>query len=144
MMEMRGKPAMHTSPRTTAEAGDEPCNVIHAEAVHRVRRVRRPDHLIAQLGELFSALGDGTRLRIIEALMESELCVCDLGVALGLSQSAVSHQLRLLRHLGLVRARRVGRVVYYALDDDHVRRFFGQGLEHVAHGRGGHAAREGA
>ncbi|MDA2916315.1 metalloregulator ArsR/SmtB family transcription factor [Nitrospinae bacterium AH_259_B05_G02_I21] len=86
------------------------------------------------LAEIFRALGDPTRVRILHALAASELCVCDLAAILGMSQSAVSHQLRLLRSLRLVRHRREGRMVYYALDDDHIEKLLAQGLDHVAHG----------
>jgi ArsR family transcriptional regulator len=73
-------------------------------------------------------------VRIVSLLADAELCVCDLAVALGMSQSAVSHQLRTLRDLRLVRWRREGRQIYYALDDDHVADLFRRGLDHVAHG----------
>ncbi len=86
------------------------------------------------LGELFKALGDPTRLRIISLLLENELCVHTLEAALGMSQSAISHQLRVLRQLHLVRFRKEGRHVYYALDDEHVRELVKQGLLHVEHG----------
>ena len=87
-----------------------------------------------RLAEIFRALGDPTRVRILHALAATELCVCDLAAILGMSQSAVSHQLRLLRSLRLVRNRREGRMVYYALDDDHIEKLMAQGLDHVTHG----------
>ncbi|MBZ0292771.1 MAG: metalloregulator ArsR/SmtB family transcription factor [Anaerolineae bacterium] len=87
-----------------------------------------------RLGELFKALGDPTRLRIISLLLENELCVHTLEVALGMSQSAISHQLRVLRQMNLVRFRKEGRHVYYTLDDDHVHELVKQGLLHVEHG----------
>lgn len=93
------------------------------------------DELAAsQLAELFQALGDATRVRIISALWVGELCVCDLAATLGMSQSAISHQLRLLRQLHLVKRRKDGQMVYYALDDQHVAALFGEGLGHVRHG----------
>jgi ArsR family transcriptional regulator, lead/cadmium/zinc/bismuth-responsive transcriptional repressor len=82
---------------------------------------------------LFSALADPTRLRIIAALEQGELCVCDIAATVGLTTSAASHQLRVLRERGLVRPRRDGRMVYYAIDDEHVRTLFRQAFEHVAH-----------
>ncbi len=88
----------------------------------------------ARLAEVFKTLGDPTRLRIISALAEGEVCVHELANALGMSQSAVSHQLRVLRHQRLVRFRKVGRHVYYALDDEHIHSLFALGLEHLAHG----------
>ena len=86
-----------------------------------------------RLAETFKALGDTTRVRIIAALTGEELSVSDLSDLLELSQSAVSHQLRVLRHLHLVRTRKQGRQVFYALDDDHVVALFEQGLRHVDH-----------
>ena len=86
---------------------------------------------VAALAETFKVLGDTTRVRIIDALSNTELCVQDLADALGLTQSAVSHQLRLLRSMRLVRTRRDGRQIFYTLDDDHIVGLFKQGLEHV-------------
>jgi DNA-binding transcriptional ArsR family regulator len=86
------------------------------------------------LAEIFRALGDPTRVKILHALAVSELCVCDLAAILGTSPSAVSHQLRLLRSLRLVRNRREGRMMYYALDDDHIEKLLAQGRDHVSHG----------
>ncbi len=86
------------------------------------------------LAETFRALSDPTRIRMVSLLADAELCVCDLAAALGMSQSAVSHQLRTLRDLRLVRRRREGRQIFYALKDDHVADLFRRGLEHVAHG----------
>ena len=84
-----------------------------------------------RLAEVFKALSDPSRVRIISALSQSELCVYDLSAALGMSQSAVSHQLRSLRELHLVRYRKEGRHVYYQLDDEHIAELFRRGLEHV-------------
>lgn len=97
------------------------------------------EHLIAvptanRLAEIFKALSDPNRLRLISLLLENEVCVHTLETILGMSQSAISHQLRHLRQLGLVRFRKEGRHVYYALDDQHVRDLFRQGLLHVEHG----------
>ena len=89
------------------------------------------DESAAALAETFKVLGDATRVRILDALSRSELCVCDIARLVGLSDSAVSHQLRLLRSMCLVRPRRDGRQVYYALDDQHIIDLFEQGLEHV-------------
>jgi ArsR family transcriptional regulator len=86
---------------------------------------------VAALAETFKVLGDVTRVRILDTLSRSELCVCDIAQLLGLSESAVSHQLRLLRGMRLVRARRDGRMVFYTLDDQHIVRLFEQGMEHV-------------
>lgn len=88
----------------------------------------------ARLAELFSALSDPTRVRLIAVLLQAELSVGDLAARLGLSHSAVSHQLRGLRQMRLVRVRKAGRQVFYALDDDHIVELFQRGLEHVLHG----------
>jgi DNA-binding transcriptional ArsR family regulator len=86
---------------------------------------------VEALVETFRMLGEGTRVRILDALSRSELCVCDIARVLDVSESAVSHQLRLLRGMRLVRPRRSGRMVFYALDDEHIVRLFEQGLRHV-------------
>ena len=89
------------------------------------------DASVVALAETFKVLGDTTRVRLLDALARAELCVCDIARLLGLSESAVSHQLRLLRGMRLVRPRRAGRMVYYTLDDQHIIGLFEQGLEHV-------------
>ena len=86
------------------------------------------------LAELFSALSDPTRLRIISVLLDTEMNVGEIAAQLEMTESAVSHQLRGLRQMKLVRARKAGRQVFYALDDDHVEKFYRMGLEHVEHG----------
>jgi DNA-binding transcriptional ArsR family regulator len=86
------------------------------------------------LTEIFRVLGDPTRVRILDALSRAELCVGDLAARLGVTESAVSHQLRLLRNTRVVRARREGRMIFYALDDKHVLSLFRQGLRHVQEG----------
>ncbi|MGD2207616.1 MAG: metalloregulator ArsR/SmtB family transcription factor [Anaerolineae bacterium] len=91
------------------------------------------DETAAHLAETFKALSDPTRVRIVSLLTDAELCVCDLAAVLGMSQSAVSHQLRTLRDLRLVRWRREGRQIFYTLDDDHVADLFRLSLDHVAH-----------
>ena len=107
--------------------------LVHVDAVRAARAKLPPVLALAAVGELFAALGDPTRLRIVAALAKEELCVCDLAATIGQSESAVSHQLRLLRTLGIVRARREGRLAYYALDDAHVAALYGQALDHVCH-----------
>ena len=87
--------------------------------------------IVEGLTEIFRVLGDPTRVRILDALSRSELCVGDLALRLGVTESAVSHQLRLLRNTRIVRARREGRMIFYALDDKHVLALFRQGLRHV-------------
>jgi len=90
--------------------------------------------IAARLAELFKALSDPTRLRLLSVLLQGELCVSELAERLGLSPSAVSHQLRGLRQMRLVRMRRAGRRIFYALDDEHISDLFQRGLEHVQHG----------
>lgn len=130
------------------ERVDDACDVFHAhpDVIARIRTQLMRPHSVTALAETFRTLGDPTRLRILDALGQAELCVCDLAALLQLGESAVSHQLRLLRSLRLVRARREGRMVFYALDDEHITRLLGQGLEHVQEdGSGRHrrpAARE--
>ena len=97
------------------------------------------DHRITEetyqnLAEIFKTMGDPTRIKIIHALSQAELCVCDLAEHLGMTQSAISHQLRVLRNVKIVKYRRDGRVVYYSLDDEHILLLFNQGLGHVLHG----------
>jgi DNA-binding transcriptional ArsR family regulator len=111
----------------------EVCDLVQIDLA-RVRKIRAalvaPD-AVRGLADTFSALGDPTRVRILDALSHGELCVCDLAAVLGLSQSAVSHQLRLLRGIRLVRPRREGRIVFYSLDDQHIMSIFKQTLQHV-------------
>ena len=112
---------------------DEVCDLVQID-LNRVRKIRAelvPEDSVAGLADTFSALGDPTRVRILDALSHGELCVCDLAAVLKLSQSAVSHQLRLLRGMRLVRPRRDGRIVFYALDDQHIMSIFRQTLQHV-------------
>lgn len=109
------------------------CEGMHLDAskVAGLRRALLQGPAVAALAETFKLLGDPTRVRILDVLSKSELCVCDIAAMLGSSASAVSHQLRLLRSLRLVRARRDGRLVFYALDDQHIVTLFQQGLRHV-------------
>ena len=112
---------------------DDTCDVFHlAPAKVAALKTRLlPEASVGALAETFKLLGDATRVRILDALSRSELCVCDIARLLGLSESAVSHQLRLLRGVRLVRPRRDGRMIFYTLDDHHIVRLFEQGLEHV-------------
>ena len=115
---------------------NDTCDVFQADA-GRIRSARErllPPATAADLAELFGILGDPTRVRLIGALAGGELCVCDLATLVGLSESAVSHQLRLLRSLRLVRARRDGRLVLYSLADRHILELFDQGRRHVQEG----------
>ena len=122
-------PAVHGA----SEAATPACEHFHAHpsTIAGIRRRLLDERAGAALAELFKALGDRTRVRILDALALAEVCVCDLAALVGLSESAVSHQLRLLRGMRIVRGRRVGRMVFYALDDEHVMGLFEQGLRHV-------------
>jgi len=110
------------------------CNVIHEDVVERVRREMPEEELLYDLAEFFKVFGDTTRIKILCALFSAEMCVCDIAALLGMSQSAISHQLRILKQARLVKYRKDGKVVYYSLDDDHVKKIFDQGLLHIQHG----------
>lgn len=107
------------------------CTVIHEELVEKVRENMPQEEILYDLAELFKVFGDSTRVRILWALDQSEMCVCDIAVLLNMTQSAISHQLRVLKQARLVKNRREGKVVYYSLDDDHVKSIFDQGLSHI-------------
>jgi ArsR family transcriptional regulator len=109
------------------------CDVFHADPVRvaEVRAALPTAETVERLAEVFKALGDPTRVRMLSALSRGELCVCDLASLLGATESAISHQLRLLRSLRVVRARREGRMVFYRLDDEHIVRLLAQGRAHV-------------
>lgn len=107
------------------------CNVVHHDVVELVNAQMLPQTIYEQVSVFFKVLGDPTRLRIIAALSKSELCVCDISNILGMTKSAVSHQLSTLRNAHLVKCRRDGKTVYYTLDDDHVQHMLAAGLEHV-------------
>lgn len=107
------------------------CEVIHEDVVSQVRNKMPEEETLYDLAELFKVFGDSTRIKILWALDESEMCVCDIAVLLNMTQSAISHQLRVLKQAKLVKNRREGKVVYYSLDDDHVKEIFEQGLTHI-------------
>ena len=107
------------------------CNVLHEETVKKVKQKMPEDGFIYDLAELFKVFADSTRMKIIYALLEEELCVCDIANELNMSQSAISHQLRTLKTAKLVKNRKEGKIVYYSLDDEHVKHIFDQGLIHV-------------
>jgi len=107
------------------------CNCIHEDVVARVRRFMPPEEHLMELSDLFKVFADSTRVKILCALSQTEMCVCDIAVLLGMTKSSISHQLRVLKQAKLVKNRREGRVVYYSLADDHVSTIFDQGLLHV-------------
>lgn len=107
------------------------CDVIHAEVVDDVKKRMPSLEDLEDLGKFFKILGDSTRVKIIWALDESEMCVCDIAVLLNMTKSAISHQLKTLKEANLVKFRREGKVVYYSLKDDHVKDIFEKGMEHI-------------
>lgn len=107
------------------------CDVIHENVVNAVKMKMPDENELYDLSDFFKILGDSTRAKIIWALDESEMCVCDLAVLLNMTKSAVSHQLSLLRRDNLVKNRREGKNVFYTLADDHIKGIFEKGLEHI-------------
>lgn len=112
----------------------ECCDFIHAHesVVEKVRQELPDEDTLYDLTELFRIFGDSTRMRILYALFSSEMCVCDIAQLLGMTQSAISHQLKALKNARLVNSRREGKTVFYALADSHVKTIINQGLEHVS------------
>ena len=104
---------------------------VHQHTVDEVLAHMPGDEKLYDLAELFKVFGDSTRIKILYALFEAELCVCDIAQLLGLTQSAVSHQLRVLKSSRLVKPRKEGKTVFYSLADEHVRKIIAQGMEHV-------------
>jgi ArsR family transcriptional regulator len=105
--------------------------IVDQEKIRRVSADLPDEKVITELAETFKVLGDPTRLRIILALLIEELCVCDLSELIGLSQSAISHQLRVLRNLKLVKFQKRGKMVYYSLDDEHIQNLIREAKDHV-------------
>ncbi len=119
--------------KVKAKKDDDLCGVrvVHLQRVKNARKGAIDEKELERLSLLYKALGDPNRLRIAHALKGGEMCVCDLAAFLGVGESAVSHQLRLLRSLALVKARREGQMVFYSLDDEHVEELIEVGLEHA-------------
>ena len=107
------------------------CNVIHEDAVNEVLSKMPNESIFCRLAFLFKLIGDTTRCRILFALDQREMCVCDLSNVLNMTKSSVSHQLATLRRSGIVKCRKSGKEVYYTLDDDHIFKLFEIGLEHI-------------
>ena len=116
-----------------SEFEDEPeeAGQSHGDYVDLVRSDMYDIDRVFDLAELFKIFGDSTRLRIMSALLNHELCVCDISEVLEMNQSAISHQLRVLRTAGLIKVRRCGKSAFYSLDDDHVRKIIEMGFEHI-------------
>ena len=111
-----------------------PCcqaDIVHTDVLNTVRAQLPPDELLYDLAELFKIFGDSTRVKILYALLQNELCVCDIASLLDVTQSAVSHQLRVLKASKLVKFRREGKVIYYSLADQHVMSILSQGMDHI-------------
>jgi DNA-binding transcriptional ArsR family regulator len=107
------------------------CNVIHEEIVDRVKGIMPLEESLYDLADFFKMFGDTTRIKILWALSESEMCVCDLAALLNMTQSAISHQLRILKQVGLAKNRKEGKIVFYSLDDEHIKRILDQGMIHI-------------
>lgn len=107
------------------------CTVVHEDVVKAVREEMLPDRIYERSAAFFKIFGDTTRIRIIAAIDCREMCVCDIANLLGMTKSAVSHQLALLRGADVVKCRRDGKTVYYSLSDDHVRGILESGMEHI-------------
>ena len=108
-------------------------NIIHPGLVEKAARLLPPEEALYDLAELFKVFGDSTRIKLLYALLESEMCVCDLAALLGVTKSAASHQLKALRLANLVKFRRDGQVIYYSLADDHVKYILDIGFDHIRH-----------
>ena len=104
---------------------------IHEDVIQKVKENMPEENVLYNLGEFFKLLGDGTRIKILNALFYSEMCVCDIAALLGMTQSAISHQLRGLKQGRFVKHRKEGKSVYYSLDDEHIKHIIEQGLTHI-------------
>lgn len=113
------------------EEFEEQQNIVDFEKVKRIEKALPSDEIIFDMAEVFKVFGDSTRMKIISALLEDELCVGDIAILTNSTPSAISHQLRVLKQAKLVKFRKEGKVVYYSLDDEHVRQIYERGREHV-------------
>ena len=129
-----GSPGLDSPARNHGGAAAEKISFIDAVSARAARTAMPSDRMVRALAETFSALSDPTRVRIISALGGQELCVFDLARLLGLTGSAISHQLRLLRGQRLVKYRKEGKIAYYSLDDDHIRNLLEECIKHVSVG----------
>ncbi len=109
------------------------CNVIHKDVVENTIKSMPKEYTFSKLAEFFKILGDTTRVKILFTLDKNEMCVCDIANVLGMSKSSISHQLGTLRRSGIVKCRKVGKEVFYMLDDEHVQQVFEIGVEHIEH-----------
>lgn len=109
------------------------CSIIHQDIVEKVLKNMPSDKLFNNLADFFKIFGDTTRSKILWALDQNELCVCDIANILNMTKSSISHQLGTLRRASIVKCKKVGKTVYYSLDDDHVQKLFELGIEHISH-----------
>lgn len=122
------------SDRITNSTDIEKCELtcVHKEIVNKVNEELPDEEILYDLAEFYKVFGDSTRIKILYILSKSEMCVCDISQVLGVSQSAVSHQLRMLKQMKLVKYRREGKSVFYSLSDHHIELILSQGLEHIS------------
>lgn len=133
-MQGRKRQRVITAPSSNrSKASPDVCKVavIHEDKVRALKERLLSGRIVQGVAEIFKVMGDPTRAQIVHTLAQEELCVCDLAAILGMGVSAVSHHLRVLRNLRLVKFRKDGRIVYYSLDDEHVMSIFTEGLRHV-------------
>ena len=111
----------------------EPCSCLHLplETINRIQEVMPPEDALYDLADFFKIFADSTRIKMLYTLSYSEMCVCDLAEMLKMNQSAISHQLRTLKQMNLVRNRRAGKTIFYSLADDHIKSILNQGMEHI-------------
>lgn len=105
---------------------------IHTKAIHQVEEHMPKEETLTDLADFFKVFGDATRVKILYVLLQSEMCVCDLAEVLQMTQSAISHQLRVLKQVKLVKNRREGKTVFYSLADRHIQTILNQGMEHIS------------
>ncbi|MGE4444122.1 MAG: ArsR/SmtB family transcription factor [Candidatus Altimarinota bacterium] len=107
------------------------CTVLHQDIIDNVQTKMPVENSLYDLAELFKVFGDSTRIKILWALSEAEMCVCDIASLLNMTQSAISHQLRILKQTRLVKYKKIGKSVFYSLDDNHVKKIFELGFTHI-------------
>ena len=115
--------------KTEVECCDVTC--VHDDMIQKVKKLQPAEGLLNELADFYKVFGDATRVKILCVLLESEMCVCDLAELLGMTQSAISHQLRVLKQMQLVKFRRDGKTVFYSLSDNHIQTILAQGMEHI-------------
>jgi len=109
------------------------CNMVHEEMVKDTLSKMPETHILHNLADFYKIMGDQTRCKLLFALLQNEMCVCDLANVLSMTKSSISHQLSKMKEVGIVKCRKSGKTVYYSLDDDHIAKIFNIGLEHINH-----------